>query len=178
MKLLSKISAIVVMTFGLVSNADTLTSPNDLRVLNFKLFTAGSTVAPEHSANFRGGTATINYELNTVKLTLNVTPKCPVGSMCTAVLRMKVIELPIVAVTSDNECFVTVQALKDGRIADGLLQEIKIDDYSKSSCDFNKKPVSNITYLTSYVDRINGNDVTTVSTLKADSIDADRKSVV
>lgn len=172
MKLLSILSSIVVMTFSLVSNADDLSFPQDLRVLNFKLMAADSVVAPEHSANFRGGTATINYELNTVKLTLNITPKCPAGSMCTAVLRMKVIELPIVAVNTDNECYVTVQALKDGRNADGLLQEIKIDDYSKTSCVFHKKPVSNISYLTSYVDRQNGNDVTTVSTLKAEAIDA------
>ena len=85
---------------------------------------------------------------------------------------MKVVELPIVEMTSDNECYVTVHASKDLRPVDGMLQDIKIDDYSKTSCVFKTKPISNITYFTSYINRMTGEEVNATSTIKAEMFDA------
>ncbi len=145
--------------------------PQDLRVLTYNLLTEGSKVSPKHVANFIGGSAEINYAANTVTLKLETAPSCPQGMMCAQMIQLKTVELPIVDITSDNECSLTVIAKHDMRPADGALEQIKIEDFTKSACKFFVKPISKVQYLTSYINRITGKTVTTISKLKADLVD-------
>ena len=87
MKLLTIMTSVFISIFTFNLNADSSASRNSMFIKNFRLVANGSTISPRHSVNFRAGTATVDYKLNTVKLELNVSPNCLDGLMCTTVLK-------------------------------------------------------------------------------------------
>lgn len=171
MKKLVTLTTLAVLAISSITTAMPIMPPInvDTRILTYDLLDS-SEVSQYHVAKFIGGSAEINYAANTVSLKFFVAPECMKGLSCPEVLRVETIELPITSITSDNECYVTVNAHQDARPVDGMLQQISIDDFTNSTCAFLVKPISDIKYLTSFYDRIHGHESTTISNLKVDLI--------
>lgn len=171
MKTLATITVFASMMISAAAVAMPIMPPpqKDMRVLSFDLIPMQSKVSPAHVKDFIGGGAEIHYANQTVTLKFWVAPSCPEGFACAEVLEVKSIELPIVDInTTDNNCATVVTAQQDQRPVDGIFQQITIEDFSKTTCNFFVKPVSDLKYVTSYVNRKNGKNVTNISNIKAD----------
>ncbi len=174
MKTLATLTVLASMMISAAAVAMPIMPPpqKDMRVLSFDLLLGQSQVSPAHIKKFIGGGAEINYANQTVTLKFWEAPQCPKGFSCAEVLEVKTIELPIVDInSSDDNCATVVTAEQDQRPVDGAFQQITIQDFSQSHCNFFVKPVSDLKYVTSIVNRKNGKDVTNISNLKADLVD-------
>lgn len=139
----------------------------DTRVIQYNVLAKGSKVVSEHlKGDLSGGTAQVDYAANTVSLKLAGKSNCPKGMRCSQQLRVLSVDLPIVSRKTDKCGIVTLTASEDQRPADGMLQQVTIEDYSNTTCRYFAPYIGNATYLTSYVDRMQGSTVTNKSTMK------------
>ena len=172
MKLLAAVSLISFAVLAQTANATSVLIPQrDTRVINYSVLNDGAKVSDKHVPNFGGGTATINYFEQTVSLSLYEHKVCPVGFSCTQEIRgifktMNIVETKI------NDCgIVTVIAKEDQRPVDGALEVITLEDSSRASCKFFVPYVNKGTYLTSYVNRMTGKNVTVKSKFNLELVD-------
>lgn len=101
-------------------------------------------------------------------------PPCPEGMMCIQVMpEPVVVELPIVSAEKNSCGILNVVASVDMRPADGLLQEIRIEDVSDLTCPTLVAMFSNATYTTSFYARMTGQVVTEVSKMQLKAGDED-----
>lgn len=173
MKTITTLATFAILTISTIATAMPIKPPvvKDSRILSFDVITQNADISPEHSGLFMESSLVVNYEAQTVTLNYLRSGGCKPGFSCPAVMINESIELPIVSVYSDNECSVTVIAKEDLRPVDGILRQIKIEDFSETRCEFFVKPISDFQYMTSYFDRINGKAVTSISNLKADLVE-------
>lgn len=117
--------------------------------------------APNHLKDFSSGHIVVNYDKETVTLTAEKLFYCPPEVFCAQVMpQPKVVELPIKYLNTDACGITHIIAEKDLRPVDGNLQKIIIDDTSEATCKTLVNIPTRASYVTSYFDRRNNEQVT------------------
>lgn len=133
-------------------------------VLQYKITEAKYASVPTQNAT--RAQLILNYDRLEVSLNIKVAFHCPDGRICAQLMPIPVqVDLPIVSVQTDLCGIRTVIALLDDRPEDGMLQQIKIIDPSKTTCRTFIAVQPKATYVTSFYDRIDGKTVTNQSTM-------------
>ena len=93
---------------------------------------------------------------------------CPVGMVCPMMMPAPVVVTVPVVATKQDSCGTWIWTAKqDLRPVDGSLQKLVIADNTANTCEhFVALPATEVTYTTSFYDRINGREAKTRSTLQ------------
>lgn len=119
-----------------------------------------------HVRNPENGTLTLDLNESKVTLTVLQHNNCPINAMCILSMPMPlIVELPIVKIEQDSCGTQIITALHDSRPVDGALEIITVTDYSSTFCEMFLPYIAKATYKTKYFNRINGKQITNLSTM-------------
>jgi hypothetical protein len=123
-----------------------------------------SKFAPSHVAHPGHGVVTLNYDNSTIKLVVEKVTPCTPGGLCSQVkLAPLTAELTITSIETDSCGIHRVIAKHDMRPVDGQLEQITVIDPSEMTCKTFVAVLPEATYLTTFVNRRTGKDVTDTS---------------
>lgn len=123
-----------------------------------------ATFAPSHVTNPGHAAVTLNYDNGTVKMVVERLAPCSAAGFCAPVmLSPLIVELKIASIETDSCGIHRVIAKEDMRPVDGALEQITVIDPSELTCQTFVAVLPEATYLTSFVDRLHGTDVTDTS---------------
>lgn len=115
-----------------------------------------------------GGVVKVKQIRKELSLELNYAPVCPPNMMCPAVLSVHEITLKLTSQVTDHCGNVSYIAERDMRPVDGIMEKLVVTDYTNNICPtFVALPATGVSYQTSFFDRINGKEVSTLSSFYA-----------